>query len=115
MSRRLRRNDFAGAIPLFRRAADIYERAVNPDFWLPNAIRINLAHCLTETQQYAEAERILLVSHERLGRALGTNSDQAKRARGARRLVRSVGATGSRCGVPLERRRRQLINRPGKR
>ncbi len=78
---RLRRNDCAGAIPLFRRAADIYEHAVNADFWIPNAIRINLGRCLTTTKQYAEAERALLASHERLARALGDTSGQARRAR----------------------------------
>ena len=78
---RLRRDDCAGAIPLFRRAADIYDHAMTVDFWIPNAIRINLGHCLTETKQYAEAERVLLASHERLARALGDTSGQAGRAR----------------------------------
>jgi serine/threonine-protein kinase len=89
---KLRRNDCAGAIPLFRRAAEIYERAVSRDFWLPNAIRINLGRCLTDTKQYAEAERVLLASNERLARALGDTSGQARRAR--ERLVALYDAWG---------------------
>jgi eukaryotic-like serine/threonine-protein kinase len=76
-----RRDDCAGAIPRFRQAADTYERAMSADYWVPNAIRLNLSRCLIATRQYDEAERILLTAHERLGRALGISSDQTDRAR----------------------------------
>ena len=78
---RLARSDCTGAIPFFRRSADIFEAAVNADYWLSNAIRINLGRCLTQTKQFAEAERVLLASHERLARVLGDTSGQARRAR----------------------------------
>lgn len=88
----LRRGDCAGAIPLLRRSADIYEQAVNEDFWVPNAIRVNLGRCLTETKQYAEAERVLLASNERLSRVLGDTSSTARGARS--RLVQLYEAWG---------------------
>jgi len=76
-----RRDDCAGAIERFLEAADIHDRAVNPDYWVPNAIRLNMSRCLIATQQYDEAERVLLTAHESLGRSLGIDADQTRRAR----------------------------------
>jgi eukaryotic-like serine/threonine-protein kinase len=78
---RLRRNDCAGAVPLFRQAVDVQVRALGDSLWVPNAIRLNLGRCLTRLGKYPEAEQVLLTARSRLVAALGDTASLAARAR----------------------------------